>query len=309
MFPSRHHPPLPFKLKCVLPTSTLNIFSSPQVPQKPVLAYQTHILLHEETNLDLMISVKRQPPGPCGQTSSMHKWWNNGERNHKTSSSGAISCTGRTIVGNGGKKNHISLKGDMNLSPTLAAGTVQRPSDVKQQLRYRLNENLLSFLWCSVSGIVLGKKSCLTHKCSLYFTFLLHCYCAAINHHTPFHPFLSNSKINIEWQTQVWIKVIFRSKQVKKPPSTHRKKTAFLSPSSSLCCSQPHTRTSRRPLFGSTGSPGHRWLYSRPLSYRRRLRPLSSSWWSALGWWSEVKQHWGQTNVDSIQNITGDVKF
>lgn len=109
MFPSLHHQPLRFKLKRVLPTSTLSIFSSPQVPRKPVLAYQTHILLHEETYLDLMISVKRKPPGPCGQTSSMHKWRNNGERNHKTSSSGAINWAGRTIVGDGGEnESHFS---------------------------------------------------------------------------------------------------------------------------------------------------------------------------------------------------------
>lgn len=101
--------PFRFRLKRVLPTSTLSIFSSPQVPRKPVLAYQTHILLHGETYLDLMISVKRKPPEPRGQTSSMHKWQNNGERNHKTSSSGAINCTGRTIVGDGGEKeSHLS---------------------------------------------------------------------------------------------------------------------------------------------------------------------------------------------------------
>lgn len=137
MFPSLLHQPLRFKLKRALPTSTLSIFSSPQVPRKPVLAYQTHILLHGETYLDLMISVKRKPLGPCGQTSSMHKWQNNGERNHKTSSSGAINFSGRTIV---------SLKGDMNLCLMLAAGTVERLSEVKQQLKYRLNEYQLSFM-------------------------------------------------------------------------------------------------------------------------------------------------------------------
>lgn len=45
----------------------------------------------------------------------------------------------------GVKTNHISLKGDMNLCLTLAAGTVQRLSEVKQQLKYRLNDYPLSF--------------------------------------------------------------------------------------------------------------------------------------------------------------------
>lgn len=33
------------------------------------------------------------------------------------------------------KKNHISLKGDMNLCPTLAAGTVERQSAVEIQTK------------------------------------------------------------------------------------------------------------------------------------------------------------------------------
>lgn len=50
----------------------------------------------------------------------------------------------------GVNKNHISLKGGVNLCLMLAAGTVQRVSEVKQQLKYRLNEYPLSFLRCRV---------------------------------------------------------------------------------------------------------------------------------------------------------------
>lgn len=84
-----------------------------------------------------MISVKRKPPGPCEQTSSLHKWRNNGERNHKTSSSGAINCSGRTIVGAGVKENHISLKGDVNLCLMVASGTetVRSEAAVKVQAK------------------------------------------------------------------------------------------------------------------------------------------------------------------------------
>lgn len=93
-----------------------------------------------------MISVKHKPPGPCGQTSSMQERRNNGERKHKSSSSGAINCSGRTIVGDGGEQNHISLKGDMNLGPMFAAGTIQTLSKMKRQLEYRLHEYALSFI-------------------------------------------------------------------------------------------------------------------------------------------------------------------
>lgn len=46
-----------------------------------------------KNNSDLMISVKHIPTGPCGQTSSKHKWQNNGERNYKTPSSRAIKSS------------------------------------------------------------------------------------------------------------------------------------------------------------------------------------------------------------------------
>lgn len=60
-----------------------------------VLSYQRHPSFTGKNNSDLIISVKHVPAGPCGQTSSVHKWQNNGERNYKTLSSRAIKSSTR----------------------------------------------------------------------------------------------------------------------------------------------------------------------------------------------------------------------
>lgn len=61
----------------------------------PVLSYQRHPSFTGKNNSDLIISVRHVPAGPCGQTSSVHKWQNNGERNYKTLSSRAIKSSTR----------------------------------------------------------------------------------------------------------------------------------------------------------------------------------------------------------------------
>lgn len=67
-----------------------------------MLSYQRHPSFTGKNNSDLIISVKHVPAGPCGQTSSVHKWPNNGERNDKTLSSRAIkSWDGSPVLGEG----------------------------------------------------------------------------------------------------------------------------------------------------------------------------------------------------------------
>lgn len=159
-----------------------------------------------------MISLHK-PPGPCGKTLSMHKWRNNGERNHKASSSGAINCSGRTIVGDEGEKNPISLKGDRNLCLMFATGTIQRLSKGNQQLKHRL-------YWSSqyplYDALMCG---CLTPKCN-GFT-ILHSYSSAwplwlprITAQMTPPLFYSNLRINMAWHKKVWRKASFRSKPV-----------------------------------------------------------------------------------------------
>lgn len=60
--------------------------------------------------------------------------------------------------------------------------------------------------------------------------------------------------------------------------STHRRKTAFPSPSFSLGYSRRRIRTRLRPPAGSRGSLKFRWLYLCPLSCQKKLLPLFSSW-------------------------------
>lgn len=65
----------------------------------PTGAAKTYIIISKTSfftgkkNLNLMISVEHIPTGPCGQTSSIHKLQNNGERNHKNPSSRAIKSS------------------------------------------------------------------------------------------------------------------------------------------------------------------------------------------------------------------------
>lgn len=165
VFPSLCHRPLCFILKHVIPTKNGIFLSPPQVPRMPRISISnTHSPFTGEMYLDLMISVKHNPsPGPCGQTLSMHKWRNNGERNHKASSSGAINCTGRTIVGDEGEANHIYLESDRNLCLMLATGTIQGPSKGNQQLS------------TGTPNILYMKQ--LTPKCKGFTIF--HCYSSA----------------------------------------------------------------------------------------------------------------------------------
>lgn len=86
-----------------------------QVPQKkekiPILSYQRHPSFAGKNNSDLIISVKHVPAGPYGQTSSVHKWQNNGERNYKTLSSRAIKSSTRI----------------WDVSPVLGEGSIRSP--------------------------------------------------------------------------------------------------------------------------------------------------------------------------------------
>lgn len=60
--------------------------------------------------------------------------------------------------------------------------------------------------------------------------------------------------------------------------STHRRMTAFPSPSSSLGYSRRHIRTRPRPPAESRESLKFRWLYLCPLSCQKKPLPLFSSW-------------------------------
>lgn len=84
-----------------LPTGTVSISSYPQVLQKKkknCIIISKASSFTGKKNLDLRISVKHIPTGPCGQTSSMHKLQNNGERNHKNPSSRAIKSFLRILA-------------------------------------------------------------------------------------------------------------------------------------------------------------------------------------------------------------------
>lgn len=96
-------------------TGALSTRSYALVPQKkkkiPVLSYQRPPSFRGKNGLDLIISVKHIPAGPCGQISSVHKWQNNGEWNYKTLSSRAIKSSTRI----------------WHASPVLCEGSIRSP--------------------------------------------------------------------------------------------------------------------------------------------------------------------------------------
>ena len=82
-----------------------------------------------------MISVKHIPTGPYGQTSSMQKLQNNGERNHKNPSSRAIkSFLGIWAISPVLVREKSPLPErwykSVHCSPVLAAGTIKSLSEM-----------------------------------------------------------------------------------------------------------------------------------------------------------------------------------
>lgn len=124
-----------------LPTGAVSISSYPQVPQKktkkrpkkPIIISKASSFTGKN-NLDLMISVKHIPTGPCGQTPSMYKRQNNGERNHKTPSSRAIKSFIRIWAVSPlllREKSHLPERWYKSVcSGPIAAGTIKSLSEV-----------------------------------------------------------------------------------------------------------------------------------------------------------------------------------
>lgn len=107
------------------------------------------------------------------------------------------------LLAMGVKKNHISLKGDMN-DVSRWHSTESGRSEAAVKVQAKRISAVLSVMLCV--DCTKKKKLSYTQMFTIYDTTLLFFFCIAIvpamNHHTddgphPPHPFLSNSRINI----------------------------------------------------------------------------------------------------------------